>query len=344
VGKPYQLFSRVSDPGILESPVVDEDGTLRLTLTNRLSPSPEHEVLCWTQNGIQRTPGDQITIEDGVWVCSAEEITLPFVVGIAFRGRRLASHLEGSLPELIQDLPHEKMGTTGALLRWFHLPLRSKENREILHCLLNKHGGALVHSWIYDSHLPGGLSQTTATTSWRCLVRYFVASWRPNAKAVRELLGLDLDAPIPSDSWFLEQVSLLCETSPILLFWCFVRWSMILNKETPGRLTGRQLANLMRSQIAGLEPEAEDAEIDAEALRLAHAAAASIKVDPRSLTDILTPAISNAVLNASQALNSRQRQNLQIALQVTTFRQYLAIVLLAPSFWGGNKKKKRRRP
>jgi hypothetical protein len=329
---PHRLFKEIHHPGILQAVKRTPHGGLLLRLDQALTPSSEHEVVLWCEDGsLKRASGEEIeTIGENDWRFGQAVSSGTLVVAVAFRGKCLGAVVLGKLSEFLQRLPARESTQTAALLRWFHLPLRALPNWQVLGMQRKECGADTLRAWIFDEGLPRGLSYAEASAGWRALVCEYATRWKPvTTSDVFAVLGLGQDRVLPGDDFFLEQISRLLNASPILLYWTFGYWIQLtgVRRRKGGKLA---LQRQVQRRVACLPGGAGHEQIQEISRSLRMVTAFRLGIDEAALERRLVPWAIKAVRShgSARGTDPRQERNLQIALQVEAFRRHLALELL----------------
>lgn len=242
-GRPsLSLAATVVNHGVLEEAVCESlpDGTaqlLRLRFRERIEPSERHSVHWWSASGelIKLVPKCHDEAEGGWWwVCDLPESCGEMLaVAVAYAGERLGAWWpENSWLQTLPELFSKNTKRTAALLRWFHLPLLSREALSVLRPLIAEQPIPFLKAWLRNEGLPEELTFPPSSVRqrdevWLGVVRTLFHEWQPNAETAR--LALLTMAEVDDDDDLIEYLpdaaKRLIEVDPLLLAKTLKAWS-----------------------------------------------------------------------------------------------------------------------
>jgi len=332
----------IEDCGVIESMHVDSDGgnDCHLLLSRPISLSPDHCVIAWPcgdnhEAAVIDHSNIQVQEDGRHWVvtCSPCRLSDNSVVAIAFEGQWLGSACCGDVLDLLRQISElqENKHLVASLVCWLRLPvlLRSRSvEAPAFTSFSHAHPEAVLSSWLGGRGLPHSLAydegfdrrQLEATQ-----LRELYLGWIPTSEQAQGIVSAlgrsDID-PL-GDVVLLLQADLPLVTGHIIRHWltergtpqnCHVTFYMnalrhqLVSKHLNGRTTPRQMGDLL--------------------LR----AAESMKAGPQATADdhFVQHAIVNPAIQTLRggSLTVVERTNLSVALQVASFRQYLAMCVL----------------
>ena len=327
------------DCGVIERLQVNSvDGDIcHLHLPRPISLSPDHCVIAWPcRDNFEAAVIDHSNIqeqEDGrLWevACSPCRLDDNSVVAIAFKGQWLGSACRGNALDLLTQLSElqENRHLVASLVRWFRMPiLLRRRDREVpaFASFSHAHPEAVLSGWLGNQGLPHSLIydegfdrlQLEATQ-----LRELYLGWMPTVDqslGIVSALGRNEIDPL-GDVVLLLQAELPLVTGHIIRHWLSARGTpqncpvpfylnalrhQLATKHLKGRTTARQMGDLL--------------------LR----AAESMKAGPQAAADdhFVQHAIVNPAIKTLRggSMTAVERTNLAVALQVASFRQYLAL-------------------
>lgn len=192
------IAGSVINHGVIEDVVCETlpDSTarlLRIRFREYIASDSQYRVIWWDASGelIALTTKTSDGAEDAWWwACELPDAcTQPVAVAIAFNGERLGAWWPQD--DWLQSLPgqtEQKAESVAALLRWFHLPLLSRDAVAALQPLMAQHSAAFLRAWLLDTGLPDELRQQPRDEVWLAVARTLLHNWRPNAESARQAL------------------------------------------------------------------------------------------------------------------------------------------------------------
>ncbi|HMV87454.1 MAG TPA: hypothetical protein PKA34_30465 [Blastocatellia bacterium] len=331
----FQLAAAVIDRGLIEAAVCESlpsttgqlntgkltrtSRVLRLKLSRRLEPCENHFVVWWNENGEvgKLLPHYCDDGEDGYWwVCKIPDSVSRFIaVAIARNGLRLGAWCEDDWAELLPPVGDQEPLLTAALLRWFRLPVLSREALQMTQGFSRQYAAASLVAWLKGIGLPEWL-RNDPPDKWSGAVRAIFRLWWPEADMARQVLLALADARITDrlNDEMLEVARMLCRVDPLLLAALLktVKDRMVICSPTEIRL-----------RLAGCETNSA---YEDRKQRLIAAIAEAFGIAPSAVqTDLLDCA--ERWLSGYE-LRSYERCNLALAAQVEDARLLIALHLL----------------
>lgn len=200
---------------------------LRLKLGTRLEPGENHFVVWWNENGEvgKLLPHYCDDAEDGYWwICKVPDSVSRFIaVAIACDGLRLGAWWENDWAGMLPLVSDQEPLLTAALLRWFRLPVLSREAAPIIQNLSRQYAAASLVAWLKGVGLPEWLRNDTPgrglLNSWLPAARSLFRLWWPDADTARQVLLALADARITDrlNDEMVEVMRMLCRVDPLLL-------------------------------------------------------------------------------------------------------------------------------
>lgn len=332
----FQFAASVIDRGIIEAAVCEvlpsitgrlNTGRLqnRTARVLRLKVQPQIElgekqfVVWWNENGEvgKLLPNYCEDAEDGYWwVCKLPETVGRFIaVAIAQDGIRLGTWWEDGWAEMLPPVAEREPLLTAALLRWFRLPVLSREATPILRDLSRQYAAASLVAWLKGVGLPEWLRNDTPD-KWISAVRMMFRMWWPEADTARQVLLALADARITDrlNDELLDVARALCQVDPLLL--------AATLKAVKDRIV---ICSPSEIRLRLAESETKSA-YEARKQELITSCAAAFDVDRDSLqTDLLDCA---ARWLGGYELRRHEASNLALALQNKDSRLLVALHLL----------------
>jgi hypothetical protein len=249
----FQLAASVIDRGLIEAAVCESlpsttgrlntgrlnrtSRVLRLKLSTRLEPGENHFVVWWNENGeAGKLPVHYCDdAEDGYWwVCKVPDSVSRFIaVALARDGVRLGAWWEDDWTTLLPSVADHEPLLTVALLRWFRLPVLSREAAPMIRDLCRQSAAASLVAWLKGVGLPEWLRTYTPARllparlmpegrlpdGWLNAARSIFRLWWPDADTARQVLLALADARITDrlNDELLEVARMLCHVDPLLL-------------------------------------------------------------------------------------------------------------------------------
>ncbi|MDZ7618292.1 MAG: hypothetical protein U1E05_14900, partial [Patescibacteria group bacterium] len=332
----------VYDTGIVEKAIDEgarESGVLHIRLVQVLAPSDEHHVVVWPC-GNSHEPAllgsKDITTSDGerCWTVtfSPEQLGRAAVAAITFRGHCLGYSVLGDLADLLawcNELP-EHAHRVAALVRWFRLPvlLRDSPRRApVFSEFARSNPVAVLSAWLQGDNLPGGLVHDN-TFERRQIemtqLRELFLGWTPDQEQAEAIVRSMTDG---NEDPLGDVVLKLFADLPLLTGHLMRLW--LRTHGTPQSCPLSFYTNTIRCHFANVVGK-RGAAITTDDLLLR--AAETMRAGPQARPDeyfvrqaIGDPAI--ATLTGGE-LTREQTCNLSSALQVASFREYLAMRVL----------------
>lgn len=243
-----QIAASVIDRGLIEMAVCESlpsttgrlntgrlnrtSRVLRLKLSIRLEPGENHFVVWWNENGEvgRLLPHYCEDAEDGYWwVCKVPDSVSRFIaVAIAYDGLRLGAWWENDWAGMLPPVSDQEPLLTAALLRWFRLPVLSREAAPIIQNLSRQYAAASLVAWLKGVGLPEwlrnetpsrGLPNTWLPDAWVNAARSIFRLWWPDADTARQVLLALADARITDrlNDEMVEVMRMLGRVDPLLL-------------------------------------------------------------------------------------------------------------------------------
>lgn len=338
-----KLASGVTHGGIIQELNADarECTSWELTLSHPMQPSPEHRVVCWpigSDGELTVIDYDHITARcDGCsWtVASPCANNGPgTIAAICFKGRWLGVTWYGDLVDffdMLETLPENRF-LVASLVRWFQLPVllrdRSEDTPAFCH-FAHLYPEAVLASWLNHEGLPEALlhnegferRQIEATE-----LRELFLAWTPTEEQTQLVVG-ELGKTNDCDPLGETVLKLLLD-DPLLTGHLMLHW--LRSRGTPQRMPLEFYMQVLRQQLSPRLPGAGGkCPPTDEFLTLA---AQTMRVGPKAVADdyfvrgaVAEPAISTL---RGGTLTPEVERNLGVALQVASFRQYLALRVL----------------
>lgn len=310
-----------------------------LTLDRAVNPSREHGVVCWPcgpEGDISCIEPDQIESNDGghQWILNnvPHSNHESLIVGIHYRGRWLGTAWHGDLLAFMESL-NSMPGSAhlpASLLRWLQLPvlLRDRANAtpSFAH-FAHQHPAAVLTTWLRLDGLPPALEHDVSFERQQveaAVLRDLFLAWTPSQEASSVIVA-EFGNTNPHDPLG-EAVLALLPTDPLLAGHLMLVW--IREHGTPAGTSVPLYLEVLRRRHLGLpirSHKRKEYGLDGDLQR----AAQTMRVDPNALADeyFVRCAIADPAIGTlhGHALTPQQRSNLQVALQVASFRRYLVM-------------------
>ena len=317
------ISDEVYDSGIIEASLADSEGSVRLWLSQPLEPGELHSVIFWSpgaaplilsaQGSVSHPDGslDVWDVECPEWFSDSEGL-----VAISYDGARLGGNWP-TAPFEIAEVDDGDALRTAAMLRWLHTPIVSRAWIESIREVAHRHPAAALRAWLGDDGLPSGLLHSDLNEHWMSAVRQIFSDWTPGANAAVSILNELGQEDGQSNSY--AALWKLSRLTPILMG--KVVRALI---KVPQMQSG---IHTMRLQMAELPLGSTDAAITAREGELLNQVADQMGMNPRFLErGIARPALDS--LDGS-TLSVSDRRNLETALNVPPFREYLSLRILS---------------
>ncbi len=331
----------VVDGGIVASVRPNpQSRTWEIHLTVPLMPTAAHSVLIWGvgRDGDLRTTTAIDSCDSGRrWCVPMLQVSSTCITALAicYKGSWLGTGCTGPLEDAWTDWTGSTNDAvlTAALARWFRLPVLLRDRRKsdaAFAPFAHAHADAVLAAWVDGTGLPDSLRWTPGVErreAEAATLRARFAGWSPSptlATAVVERLGAEGAGDPLSETLFK-----VFDTDPLLTGHLLRNW---LRERGSPQGTIRWYLNARRKLLEHDIP----AEAGMRPLEIAlERAARKLTVDPRTTADphfvrtaIADPAL--ATLDGAR-LNELQTKNYRVALEIASFRQYLALRVLEES-------------
>ena len=317
------ISDEVYDPGFIEAYLADSEGSVTLWLSQPLEPGELHSVAFWSpgappfispaQGAVSHPDGslDVWDVQCPEWFSDSEGL-----VAISYDGVRLGGNWP-AVPFEIAAVDDGGALQTAAMLRWLHAPIVSRAWIEPIRKFAHRHPAAALRAWLGDDGLPDTLSHADMSDHWMSAVRQIFSEWTPSAsEAVSILNELGQEAGQGNSYAALWKLSRL---TPILMG--KVVRALIKFPQVRGGI------HTMRLQMAELPPEAIDADIGTREGELLNQVADLMGMN----ATFLERGIAHRALDSldGSTLSVADRRNLETALNVPPFREYLSLRILS---------------
>jgi len=333
----------VYDTGVCGSAIDDqahENGVFHIRLVQACAVSDEHRVVLWPCGD----PDEPITFsreaiatDNGgrCWsiTCPPEKLGRAAVAAIAFRGHWLGYSCVGDPADLLawcNDAP-DHAHRIAALVRWFRLPILLRDSPQgapLFSEFARNNPVAVLSAWLQGYSLPCGLVHDNSVERRQIemtQLRELFLGWTPNQEQataiVHSMADNDED---PLGHGVLE----LFGDLPLLAGHIMRLW--LRTHGTPQGCPLSKYVDVIRLQFVAKFVNEGGASITTADLLLR--AAETMRADPQAPADeyfvrqaIVDPAIATL---AGGTLTREQTSNLSNALQLASFREYLAMRVL----------------
>lgn len=271
----FQVAASVVDYGLIEAVVCESPLSatgrlqlgagklLRLKLRRRLEPGEKHSIVWWNENGeVGKLTPDYYeeepdrdkadTASAGCWwVCRLPETLNRFIaVAIADDGVWLGSWWEDGWAAFLPPIAGREPLFAAALLRWFRLPILSRDALPTVRNLSLQRAPEFLSAWLKDRGLPEWLKAAPQNHGFLSAARVLFRQWWPDIETARFVLLMLADARKTDtlNNALPAVAKLLCRVDPLLL-------AAVL-KAVKGRLLISSSSQL-RMQLVGCDTKSE---------------------------------------------------------------------------------------
>ena len=360
------VANQVDNPGVLDRVLMGSNSTIRLYLRHPVEPGPGHQIVVWNCGEPVRVIDamGNVDANGDEW-----NVTLPefdsegAFVAIAYRGARIGSFWPSEPPIWSTVTDGDAALETAAALKWMHTPIVAPKWLQVVRMLALQHPVPTLRAWLLDEGLAAGLRHEATEEQWRAVVRQVFSAWNPDGKSAWELIQA-LGGQYGNDQVSEALIALLRE-DPLMMGKIAGQWvrstdlagapalnakrelmegvrSILSEVKEPERqamtpeeydqlLNNQQLmtqyANaLLNSQgPAGVIGAGGDPFLQKEEELLRHASV-SMGVDDFFLKHLVEQVLGTLDYNA---LGLQPRRNVESALTVAPFREYLGLRVLS---------------
>ena len=328
-GSKMVVSEEVSDPGILDGVLAGDNANIRLFLRHSLEPGSQHKIVLWNIGapliildaiGNVQHQGDEWDMS-----CPGPSFDDGFLA-LAYDGARIGSLWPGRLdwPSSIESGDATEIS---ALLKWMHAPIVAPEWLDDIRTFAQKCPGPALSAWLLDKGLPAGLSHgTTDEEQWRASVRQVFSGWNPDGELAWEVISAL--GGISADGAASEALQVLLQQDPLLMGRLLKVWNESPDFTFPGGAKAkRELIDGMRFLIAGLPVGSTNLQWAQREQQLLDHVATSMSVHENFVRQgIVRPVLGPLDYNA---LNDVDRNNVEVALTTSPFREYLGLRVLS---------------
>jgi hypothetical protein len=265
--------------------------------------------------------------------CSSHRLNGASVVAVAFKGRWLGRAIRGDPVNLLWHLSelNENKHLVASLVRWFRLPvlLRNRPtDAPAFTAFAHSYPEAVMAAWLGTEGLPHSLAHDDAFDRRQLEateLRELYLGWSPTSEQAQNIvatLGQNIDDPLG------DVAIMLLPELPLIAGHIIRHWLNM--RGTPPNCSVSFYLKVLRHRIASKYLNGRTTLGQMEELLLK--AAESMKAEPEATADerfveqaIVAPAIQTL---RGRSLTAVERSNLAVALQVASFRQYLAMCVL----------------
>jgi hypothetical protein len=309
------ISSRVVKPGIVQR-VEFANEEIKITLRRRIIPDNNYSVCLWY------FPEEPVFVDVGVLSVSASTWTLrnaataETIIAIAYNGTRIGAWWPQVFPPPGADSPLP-VALLAALLRWMHLPLLDTVFRATLTAWIQCSPVAFLAGWLLEQDLPGNLNVTPVSEEWLSVVRQYFSNWEPTETQAKAFIALfDARPPHP----LIHATQALLRVDPVLM-------ARLLRHILPtGRTDRRDYILTLREAVAGFPQNLSAVQSDNRMKQLRDEAARLMQVNSGFVeSGLVRPAITSI---HGGTVCERDRRNLDVAMGVAAFREYLAVRIL----------------
>ena len=320
------IADEVYDPGVIETSLLDDRGFIRLWLSQPLEPGDLHNVAFWTPGAPPVISPAQETVShpDGalhIWDVPCPDWFSDYegFAAISYDGVRLGGRWR-AVPYLAMIDDDALALETAAMLRWMRAPIVSQSWVHDVRVFAHRHPASALRAWLGDDGLPDSLSHADMSEHWTSAVRQIFSEWTPNAQesvsAMREFGREGGDADGNKIFWALWKLSRL---TPVLMGRAA---SPLIRVDGMATIIHR-----LRRQIAELPSNSTEDAIQRREEELLNQVSEQMGMNTR----FLEHGIVNRVLDSLDysALSAADARNLETALNVPPFREYLSLRILS---------------
>ncbi len=342
-----RLADAVVDHGTVHSvEPAESDCALNVRLIRPIHPGKGHQLICWIPGqGVEFLGGESIDSHDEgrVWrfPCTAPDTLTRAIGAIAYQGIWRGSGWCSGLDEILGEIEQGTMDArqTSALVRWCHLPLLQPSEigrRPVLETFFRKHAADVLAVWLFDRGLEVlGLrfddDADHSRAAWAGL-RALFGNWQPSADHVQAIISL-FQREVENRESLVTITKLLLPQDPLLagrLIFAHLKAKSVTPSDR--KMASQYVPGLLR-EAADLPAGASEKQVRERQMgALDQAAETMMRVDAKSGVDsnFVKVGIADPAVNALQNgdLKPREAENLAVALQFASFRQYLGMRVL----------------
>ena len=321
VGDVLLISSRVVDPGIVQG-VECTNAEIRITLRHSIEPDNNHSVCLWY------FPDEPVFISGGALGGSASTWTLrnarnaataESIIAIAYSGTRIGAWWPQQLPSPSTNSSDSSLPAAhvAALLRWMHLPLLDTAFKETLTAWIRHYPVDFLAAWLLEQSLSKDLNASPVSEEWLSVVRQYFSNWEPTETQAKAFIALfDSRPPHP----LIHATQALLRADPVLM-------ARLLRQILPtGKTARRNYILTLREAVAGFPQNLSAVQSENRMNQLLDEAARLMQVNSGFVElGLVRPAIKSI---HGVTVSGSHRRNLDIAMGVAAFREYLAVRIL----------------
>lgn len=347
--QPRPLASKVVDQGaILDCICLSTGDDVLIRLQDPLEPSPEYQVVVWTDSGevIAIASKDIRTDHDAKqWLFSRHAGGLDFqgqiiAVGVAFRGTRIGSWwVDDWFDRVVHLMDTDDVSELAAMLRWLRIPVLESKTLAPMKELVCKNAVAFASVWLADRRLETPQVETESTSilasrslvmpsadiAWYSVIRILFSAWEPSSEEANQLANSIAEASQQAPGSLDPIVQRMAEAAP-----------MLVGKLVHGCLSNRQdppkMKELWLNSVADeiRPPERSEAECYVKDDRTKRVRQVDRRVKGLNLSEPFVDQMLRTAREVSDGLEvpTHDRENLRALLQHPNFSRLVVAHLL----------------